>query len=197
MNWMIVVAAHCLCAMADEKDLKVPYEEDPKHYGEQHIQDMINTNGRIYVKSRSYNVMTKRRCYSIERQYEYGRREWVYTLRYRDPDRPNVLIAFNTTLRIKRTGNHSIENAAVYTFNKGFPGFTHKLMTFQYYYGCMILVVRTDSGKRGCELMQTADTVGTGVPPVCKRLYDRECWGDKVRLYMKRCESLPDYIIPR
>ncbi|XP_075532019.1 uncharacterized protein LOC142564754 isoform X3 [Dermacentor variabilis] len=167
MFWTIVVVAQCLGAVADDKVLNVPYEEDPAHYDEQHIRDVVNINGRIWVKSRSYNIMTKRRCYSIERQYYYGGREWVYTFRYRDPQRPDVLTAFNATLRIRRTGNHSVENAAVYTFNKA------------------------------CELLQTDETVGTGVPTVCKSLYDRECWGDKTRLYMAHCKRLPDYIIPR
>ncbi|XP_037581926.1 uncharacterized protein LOC119465201 [Dermacentor silvarum] len=198
MLWTIFVVAQCLCVVADDDMvLKVPYEEDPAHYDEQHIRDVVNINGRIWVKSRSYNIMTKRRCYSIERQYDYGGKEWVYTFRYRDPYRPDVLTAFNGTLRIRRTGNHSVENAAIYTFNKGHPGFMHKLMSYQFYYGCMILVVPLKNGRRGCELLQTDETVGTGVPAACKSLYDRECSGNKIRLYMKFCKTLPDYVIPR
>uniref|UniRef100_A0A023G988 Putative lipocalin-2 1 n=1 Tax=Amblyomma triste TaxID=251400 RepID=A0A023G988_AMBTT len=163
----------------------VPYEEDPRHYSEQHIMDMVAVGEKLFVYQRNYNTETTRRCLYAEMIEAKSETEYRYTL---GAKQDGQYYSFQVTSILSTTGNHHQYNAATYPSDKEVAPKLRKQMTKGPASDCFILVEEIDEKGKGCQLMVTSSVASSGViPKRCKDVYEQQCTGPSIVLYDNSC----------
>ncbi|KAK8767208.1 hypothetical protein V5799_006009 [Amblyomma americanum] len=188
---VLLLVAATACFAADT----VPYEDDPKNFERQHIADMIGLQQKLYIKKRNFNK-TSNRCHSAEKQ-SGSHFDFTYTLRADFNRTMEVLLGYNTSLKISATAPHTAPNAATYKIFPAYPATLRKLMYINPRKTCLILVEDLDNGNKGCQLVQTEETVDAKVPTECSSVYNANCKGEQIVLYEPYCKNLHTVLPPQ
>ncbi|XP_077492440.1 uncharacterized protein LOC144103651 [Amblyomma americanum] len=188
---VLLLVAATACFAGDT----VPCEDDPKNFERQHIADMIGLQQKLYIKQRNFNK-TSNRCHSAEKQ-SGSHFDFTYTLRADFNRTMEVLLGYNTSLKISATAPHTAPNAATYKIFPEYPATLRKLMYINPRKTCLILVEDLDNGNKGCQLVQTEETVDAKVPAECSSVYNANCKGDQIVLYEPYCKNLHTVLPPQ
>ncbi|XP_077529088.1 uncharacterized protein LOC144141373 [Haemaphysalis longicornis] len=169
-----------------------PYEEDPEHFGEQNVTAALGMKGKVYVIQRNFNTTIPQRCLSSENVVEINRTTYILTLASTTTVNGSVLLKFNVTVDLLRTGNHTTENALRHPLLPGGPPLLYKLMYINPNNTCVVFIQnRTSSTETPeCQLMIPADHADGPIPQDCQKVYDCECSGDSVKLYTPHCKNI-------
>ncbi|XP_037572802.1 uncharacterized protein LOC119455465 [Dermacentor silvarum] len=175
----------------------LPYEENPQHFHEQLLRDLIEIAEPIFIKKRNYETNTLNRCHSAQKILQLYDGSFWYNLNVRTLTRagyqhytfPNIATPF-------RTGQHLYPNALLYRFTPGHPEVLRKILTINKRLGCAVLVEERSDGRKGCQLVQTSSTIDYPVPQQCQRAYDENCKGKSITLYEPSCKIRSPYHYP-
>ncbi|XP_077493277.1 uncharacterized protein LOC144104258 [Amblyomma americanum] len=171
-----------------------PFEERESNFPYQNVKAALSIPGKVYVISRNYRTSTKHRCLFSQRAKSYSATTYRYILGSTTIHSRMFLVKFSTSLETVKTGHHKKPNAVVYKHRPGDPRKLRKLMYMDKNKTCMIFVDDRSSAdeKAKCQLMRPARYANDIVPEECLRIYNKNCHGEKVRLYRRWCKLLPE-----
>uniref|UniRef100_A0A023FU72 Putative secreted protein n=1 Tax=Amblyomma cajennense TaxID=34607 RepID=A0A023FU72_AMBCJ len=171
-----------------------PFEERESNFPYQNVKAALSIPGKIYVMSRNYGTSTKHRCLFLQRAKSFSLTKYRVILGSTTVYSKMFLVKFSTSFEVVRTGHHKKPNAVVYKHQPGDPRKLRKLMYMDKKKTCMIFVDdRSSADERAkCNLMRPARYANEPVPEDCLRVYNKNCQGEKVKLYRRWCKLLPE-----
>lgn len=169
-----------------------PYEEDPEHFKEQNATAALGMKEKVYVIQRNFNTTIPQRCLSSETVIKINRTTYILTLASTTTVNGSVLLKFNVTVELLKTGNHTTENALRHPLLPGGPPLLYKLMYINPNNTCVVFVQnRTSSTDTAeCQIMMPSAYADGPIPQDCQHVYDCECRGNSVKLYTPRCKNI-------
>uniref|UniRef100_A0A023FY59 Salivary lipocalin n=1 Tax=Amblyomma parvum TaxID=251391 RepID=A0A023FY59_AMBPA len=189
---LAIIVIVTLCVQVESRDK--PYEERAANFRHQNIRTTVDIKGRVYVIKRNYRTSTKQRCQYSQRIQKYSKTAYKFALGSTPPYSRMYLVKFSTRLDILKTGKHDVYNAVRYKLRPNDPYKVRKLMYVDQKRTCMIFVDDRNSerGKARCQLMRPARHANEQLPEQCRRVYNRNCRGESIKLYRPWCQSLPE-----
>ncbi|XP_065300330.2 uncharacterized protein [Dermacentor albipictus] len=176
----------------EEGSASVPFEEDEQYFCYQNVTDAANINGKIYVKIQNFQGIFPPKCDSAERVQKIDDTHYIFTLAAEIPKVPKVLVKFNTSVVLSKTGNHTDYNAMTYRYTTLEPPMLRKLMYLSPNKTCMIFAENRNSSENAqCQLFQPAEFANDTIPADCAQVYRANCPGpSNFTVYNPECQSL-------
>uniref|UniRef100_A0A023G9Z1 Putative lipocal-1 1 n=1 Tax=Amblyomma triste TaxID=251400 RepID=A0A023G9Z1_AMBTT len=171
-----------------------PFEEKESNFPYQNIRAALNIRGKVFVESRNYGTSTKHRCLYTQRANMYSTTNYKFILGSTTAFKRMFLVKFSTRLELLKTGHHKHYNAVMFKQRKADSGKLVKLMYMNRKKTCFIFVNNRSSGheRPKCQLMRPARHANQPVPGDCRRVYNQNCHGEKIKLYRPWCQLLPE-----
>ncbi|XP_075527240.1 uncharacterized protein LOC142559544 [Dermacentor variabilis] len=169
------------------------YEEEQANFCHQNASDAVQITGKIYVIKQNFNSSLPPKCDYAERVARINETYYIFTLGAVVPNVSNILVKFNTSFVLSKTGNHDEYNAMTYIYATSQQPKLRKLMYLSPNNNCMIFVDDRNSTEETarCQLLMPAAFANGTIPGDCDTVYNSNCRGGvELKVYEPSCQGL-------
>ncbi|XP_072141862.1 uncharacterized protein [Dermacentor andersoni] len=155
----------------------------------------VQITGKIYVIKQNFNSSLPPQCDYAERVARINETYYIFTLGAVVPNVSNILVKFNTSFVLSKTGSHDEYNAMTYIYATTEPPKLRKLMYLSPTNKCMIFVDDRNSTEETarCQLLMPAAFANETIPGDCDTVYRNNCGGGvELQVYQPSCQGLPE-----
>uniref|UniRef100_A0A0K8R8G9 Putative salivary lipocalin n=1 Tax=Ixodes ricinus TaxID=34613 RepID=A0A0K8R8G9_IXORI len=188
---LLVIFCLLICSyfQGTDETTQLP-EDDPKNFPEQNAKELVELGGRHWVKSRTYEVKTKKGEPTCEYAEIYGQAttEVGYTLEL-GAKLGSTWTSKNQTLLLEMTAPHTEPNVLKFTRLSADGPLGHPLLYSDYEKCHIVRIKKKNSQDYRCDLLLTNEAAKQSPPAACETKFKEYCKGPRYEVYKSNCDE--------